>query len=252
MHQMKPHIAVRGLHKRYGALEVLNDINLNVGKGEVASVVGPSGSGKSTLLRCLNLLVYPDAGSVCIGAQEFRFGRGQRAPAASVQSTFRRHTGMVFQHFNLFPHRSVIENVMEGPVQAKAMSKAEARERALDLLSQVGLTDKADTRPNQLSGGQKQRVAIARALAMEPEAMLFDEATSALDPELVGEVLQVMRKLAENGMTMIIVTHEMAFAREVSDRMIFMRSGSIVEHGTPAEVMDHSCSESTKAFFARS
>lgn len=244
-------LSARGINKYFGSLQVLNDVSLEVAKGEVLALVGPSGSGKSTLLRCLNLLVAPEEGSICIGDKVFNFGKKLRRPSAADQALLRRRTGMVFQHFNLFPHRSIIENVMEGPTQAKGMPKEAARALAAELLALVGLAEKADARPNQLSGGQKQRVAIARALAMEPEVMLFDEATSALDPELVGDVLQAMRNLAERGMTMIIVTHEMAFAREVADRMVFMRQGKIMEQGTPEHVMDHSSDPDTRAFFSR-
>ena len=208
-------IEVSGLRKSFGTLTVLRDINVAVEPGQVVALIGPSGSGKSTLLRCLNLLVMPDGGKVRIGNDSFSFGTGSKMPGTKEQARFRSNTGMVFQHFNLFPHMTVVENVMEGPVSVKGMSKRQAEQLARRLLAKVGLSDKVDVFPNKLSGGQKQRVAIARALAMEPEVMLFDEATSALDPELVGEVLGVMRDLAAEGMTMIIVTHEIGFAREV-------------------------------------
>ncbi|MDQ6433217.1 amino acid ABC transporter ATP-binding protein [Mesorhizobium sp. LHD-90] len=243
-------ISVSGIHKSFDDHHVLKGIDLGIDKGEVVALVGPSGSGKSTLLRCLNLLVIPDRGEMRIGSDRFVFGPGARLPGTRTQANFRANTGMVFQHFNLFPHLSVIENVMEGPRYAKGMGREAAKAKACALLIKVGLQDKAAAKPNQLSGGQKQRVAIARALAMEPAVMLFDEATSALDPELVSEVLSVMRELAAEGMTMIIVTHEMSFARDVADKMIFMRDGQIVEQGSPAEVMDHSKNPSAQSFFS--
>jgi polar amino acid transport system ATP-binding protein len=243
-------IEVSGLRKSFGALAVLRDINLKVEPGQVVALIGPSGSGKSTLLRCLNLLVMPDGGRIRIGGDSFAFGDGSKLPATREQARFRSSTGMVFQHFNLFPHMTVVENVMEGPVSVKAMPKPQAGELARRLLAKVGLSDKVDVFPNKLSGGQKQRVAIARALAMEPEVMLFDEATSALDPELVGEVLGVMRDLAAEGMTMIIVTHEIGFAREVADRVVFMRDGVIVEEGPAREVIGQPREEATRAFLS--
>ncbi|MBN9458234.1 MAG: amino acid ABC transporter ATP-binding protein [Bosea sp.] len=243
-------IEVSGLRKSFGTLTVLRDINVAVEPGQVVALIGPSGSGKSTLLRCLNLLVMPDGGKVRIGNDSFSFGTGSKMPGTKEQARFRSNTGMVFQHFNLFPHMTVVENVMEGPVSVKGMSKRQAEQLARRLLAKVGLSDKVDVFPNKLSGGQKQRVAIARALAMEPEVMLFDEATSALDPELVGEVLGVMRDLAAEGMTMIIVTHEIGFAREVADRVVFMRDGVIVEEGPAREVIGHPRQEATKAFLS--
>ncbi|MBN9441971.1 amino acid ABC transporter ATP-binding protein [Bosea sp. (in: a-proteobacteria)] len=243
-------IEVSGLRKSFGTLTVLRDINVAVEPGQVVALIGPSGSGKSTLLRCLNLLVMPDGGKVRIGNDSFSFGTGSTMPGTKEQARFRSNTGMVFQHFNLFPHMTVVENVMEGPVSVKGMSKRQAEQLARRLLAKVGLSDKVDVFPNKLSGGQKQRVAIARALAMEPEVMLFDEATSALDPELVGEVLGVMRDLAAEGMTMIIVTHEIGFAREVADRVVFMRDGVIVEEGPAREVIGHPRQEATKAFLS--
>jgi polar amino acid transport system ATP-binding protein len=243
-------IEVSGLRKSFGALTVLRDINLKVESGQVVALIGPSGSGKSTLLRCLSLLVMPEGGNVRIGKDSFAFGDGSKLPAIREQARFRSNTGMVFQHFNLFPHMTVVQNVMEGPISVKALPKAQAEELARKLLAKVGLSDKIDVFPNKLSGGQKQRVAIARALAMEPEVMLFDEATSALDPELVGEVLGVMRDLAAEGMTMIIVTHEIGFAREVADRVIFMRDGVIVEEGPAREVIGEPKQEATRAFLS--
>ncbi|WP_277990162.1 MULTISPECIES: amino acid ABC transporter ATP-binding protein [Pandoraea] len=232
-------IAVKGIGKTFGEHVVLEGIDLDVKKGQVVSLIGPSGSGKSTLLRCLNLLEIPDAGTLNVGPHAFDFGQkigraghvGQRASAM-----LRRDLGMVFQHFNLYPHKTVLENVTEGPIHIKKMKRAEAKDLAMSLLSRVGLAGKADQYPHRLSGGQRQRVAIARALAMEPKAMLFDEATSALDPELVGEVLQVMAGLAKDGMTMILVTHEMAFAREISDRVCFMDAGKIAGSGAPEDI----------------
>lgn len=241
-------IEISALKKQYGDLVVLRDINLKIAPGAVVALIGPSGSGKSTLLRCMNLLVTPDDGRVRIGADTFTFGKATNVPSAREQARFRSGTGMVFQHFNLFPHMTVLRNVMEGPVSAKNMPKAEAAKLAHGLLAKVGLADKADVYPQRLSGGQKQRVAIARALAMQPEVMLFDEATSALDPELVSEVLNVMKDLAAEGMTMIIVTHEIAFAREVADTVVFMRDGVIVEEGPAREVVDNPREEATRSF----
>ncbi len=246
----RPKIAISGLAKRFGALEVLRDINLTVEEGAVVALIGPSGSGKSTLLRCVNLLVAPDRGRVRVGEHDFEFGAGARAPSTRELAAFRSGAGMVFQHFNLFPHMTALGNVMEGPLTVQRRPRAEVEAEARALLASVGLADKADAYPNRLSGGQKQRVAIARALAMKPSVMLFDEATSALDPELVGEVLAVMRRLASEGMTMVIVTHEMAFAREVADRVVFMREGLIVEEGSPEDVIDAPRHEATRAFLS--
>ena len=243
-------IEISGLRKQFGDLVVLRDINLKVEAGAVIALIGPSGSGKSTLLRCLNLLVVPEGGRIRIGDDAFAFDGGAKLPGVREQARFRSNTGMVFQHFNLFPHMTVLQNVMEGPLSVKNMPKAEADALARRLLDKVGLSDKVDVFPNKLSGGQKQRVAIARALAMEPSVMLFDEATSALDPELVGEVLGVMRALAAEGMTMIIVTHEIGFAREVADRLVFMRDGVIVEEGPAREVIDSPKEEATRAFLS--
>lgn len=230
--------------KSYGKLQVLKDVSLRVARGEVVTIVGPSGSGKSTLLRCINYLEKIDRGTIIVDGE----------PPPSTEAELNRHrakVGMVFQHFNLFPHMTAIENVMEGPVQVKKMPKKEARELAMGLLAKVGLADKAEYYPAELSGGQKQRVAIARALAMQPKVMLFDEATSALDPELVGEVLNVMRNLAEEGMTMLVVTHEISFAREVSDRVVFLADGIVVEEGKPEQVLTDPVCARTREFLAR-
>ncbi|MBY0611423.1 MAG: amino acid ABC transporter ATP-binding protein [Beijerinckiaceae bacterium] len=243
-------IEVRGLRKRFGSLEVLKGIDLTVEAGGVVALIGPSGSGKSTLLRCINLLVVPDGGAVSVGTDSFAFGPGTRLPGTKALARFRAGAGMVFQHFNLFPHMSVLANVMEGPLTVQRLPKAEARALAQALLDKVGLADKAEQYPAKLSGGQKQRVAIARALAMRPAVMLFDEVTSALDPELVGEVLAVMKQLAAEGMTMVIVTHEIAFAREVADRVVFMRDGVVVEEGPAKAVIDAPREASTKAFLS--
>ncbi|MCR5416949.1 MAG: amino acid ABC transporter ATP-binding protein [Pseudobutyrivibrio sp.] len=223
-------ISVKNLKKSYGSLEVLKDINTEVTKGEVVCVIGPSGSGKSTFLRCLNKLETVTSGSIIVD--------GNDITSKSVNiNKVRENIGMVFQHFNLFNNLNILDNLTLAPVQLKKCSKAEAEKRAVEMLSKVGLADKAESYPSQLSGGQKQRVAIARALCMQPDIMLFDEPTSALDPEMVGEVLQVMKDLAADGMTMVIVTHEMGFAREVADRVIFMDGGYIIEEGTPSEVL---------------
>ena len=223
-------VSVKNLKKNFGSLEVLKDISLEINEGEVICLIGPSGSGKSTFLRCLNRLEDITSGSVVIDGEDIT------DPKLDINKK-RENIGMVFQHFNLFPHMTVKENIMLAPVELKKMTKEEAEQTAYQLLERVGLKDKADSYPAQLSGGQKQRVAIARALAMKPDIMLFDEPTSALDPEMVGEVLQVMKQLAADGMTMVIVTHEMGFAREVADRVLFMDGGYIVEEGTPQEVL---------------
>ena len=222
----KPIIEVKDLKKSFGTLQVLKGINTEVQKGEVVVVIGPSGSGKSTFLRCLNLLETPTSGTITFE------GTVITDPKVDID-TIRRQMGMVFQHFNLFPHKTVLENLTMAPIRIKKVPKAEAEQKAMTLLGRVGLADRANDYPAQLSGGQKQRVAIVRALAMEPEVMLFDEPTSALDPEMVGEVLEVMRELAHEGMTMVIVTHEMAFAREVASRVLFMEEGKLGEQGTP-------------------
>ena len=223
-------LQVNHLSKSFGSHEVLRDIDFTVAKGDVTSIIGASGSGKSTLLRCINLLETPTSGEVCYHGKNVA-GRGINAPA------YRAHVGMVFQSFNLFNNMDVLHNLMLAPTELKKADKKEAKERAMAMLKRVGLAEKADAYPSQLSGGQKQRVAIARALCMKPDIMLFDEPTSALDPEMVGEVLAVMKQLAADGMTMVIVTHEIGFAREVADRVIFMDGGYIVEEGTPQEVI---------------
>ena len=240
--------------KDFGALKVLKGVTLEVGKGQVLVLVGPSGSGKSTFLRCINHLETVSAGRLyvdgeLIGYRERATKLHEMAPREAAKQ--RRDIGMVFQHFNLFPHRTALENIIEAPVHVKGVKKKEAVDRARDLLNQVGLSEKSDAYPAQLSGGQQQRVAIARALAMNPKLMLFDEPTSALDPELVGEVLGVMKKLAEEGMTMLVVTHEMGFAREVANQMVFMDEGIIMERGNPREMMANPQHERTKAFLSK-
>lgn len=237
-------ISVKGLQKSFGDNEVLKGLDVDIKSGEVVCVIGPSGSGKSTFLRCLNRLEDITAGSVRVDQFDLT---NKDVDIDKV----RQHIGMVFQHFNLFPHMSVVENVMLAPVQTGRSTKEQAREIAVKLLGQVGLAEKADAKPASLSGGQKQRVAIARALAMSPDIMLFDEATSALDPEMVGEVLQVLRDLAEQGMTMVVVTHEMGFAREVSDRVIFMADGYIVEEGKPESLFGNPQQQRTQDFLAK-
>ncbi|ECL8004739.1 amino acid ABC transporter ATP-binding protein [Listeria innocua] len=234
-------LKVTGLKKSFGANEVLKGIDIEVKEGEVVCVIGPSGSGKSTFLRCMNNLEEITAGEVIVDDYNIT---DKKVDINKV----RENIGMVFQHFNLFPHLSVLENITLAPVELKKMDKEAAKSNALRLLEQVGLREKADEFPNQLSGGQKQRVAIARALAMDPDIMLFDEPTSALDPEMVGEVLGVMKELAKGGMTMMIVTHEMGFAREVGDRVIFMDGGYIVEEGKPADIFDNPTNERTNSF----
>ena len=223
-------VHVQNLKKSFGKLEVLKDISVDINEGEVVVLLGPSGSGKSTFLRCLNQLETATAGQIIIDGQDVT---DKQVDINKV----RENIGMVFQHFNLFAHKTVIENIMLAPVELKKMTKEEAKAKGMELLKRVGMDDKADAYPSQISGGQKQRVAIARALAMNPDIMLFDEPTSALDPEMVGEVLNVMKELARGGMTMVVVTHEIGFAREVADRIIFMDDGYIVEQGTPEEVI---------------
>lgn len=237
-------IEIRQLQKHYGSHRVLHGVDLDVAKGEVVCLIGPSGSGKSTLLRCINALEAYDGGHIHV------FGETVQRGSKTVHA-LRSRMGMVFQRFNLFPHRTVLENVMEGPVYVKGEPAQQAREEALVLLEKVGLSAKADAYPEQLSGGQQQRVAIARALAMKPEAMLFDEPTSALDPELVGDVLAVMRTLADEGMTMIVVTHEMGFAREVADRVCFLHGGYIVESGAAEQVLGNPQHPRTQDFLRR-
>jgi polar amino acid transport system ATP-binding protein len=243
-------IEVSDLWKAFGPVEVLKGISLEVPKGSVVALIGPSGSGKSTLLRCINLLDLPDRGRVRVGDQVVDRAHG-RLPRDRALASFRARTGMVFQLFNLFPHMTALENVSAGPLFVKKWRAREAKATAMELLAKVGLSDKADAYPSHLSGGQRQRVAIARALAMSPEVMLFDEVTSALDPELVGEVLDVIRGLADEGMTMILVTHEMAFAHEVARTVAFMSDGGIVEIGRPDEVMVRPQNPRTRAFLAR-
>jgi polar amino acid transport system ATP-binding protein len=243
-----------GVHKSFGPVEVLKGINLEVNTGEVFCLIGPSGSGKSTFLRCINHLEKINAGRLSVDGElvGYREKNGKLHELKDREVALkRRDIGMVFQRFNLFPHLTALENVMEAPVQVKGEAKAAARERAEALLARVGLADKARNYPSQLSGGQQQRVAIARALAMEPKLMLFDEPTSALDPELVGDVLDVMRGLAEDGMTMIVVTHEMGFAREVGDALVFMDEGVVVESGHPREVLTNPQHERTRAFLSK-
>ncbi|MEK4653306.1 amino acid ABC transporter ATP-binding protein [Niallia sp. FSL W8-0954] len=238
-------ISIKGLSKHFGDLQVLKDINLEVEKGKVIVVIGPSGSGKTTMLRCLNILEIPTSGHITIENKQLDFSTKVTKKAIT---DFRKLTGMVFQSYNLFPHKTAIENVMEGPITVKKQSKEKTRMKAADLLNKVGLGDKIDFYPFQLSGGQQQRVGIARALAMEPKVMLFDEPTSALDPELVGEVLKVIKQLANEGMTMIIVTHEMKFAKEVADEVIFMDGGYIVEKGSPHEIFSEPKEARTRQF----
>ena len=249
-----PMVVSEGVHKRFGALEVLKGVTLSVNAGEVMCLVGPSGSGKSTFLRCINHLEQISAGRLYVDGELVGYRqRGDRLfemhPKDAARQ--RRQIGMVFQRFNLFPHMTALENIVAAPVKVQGRSREAATEQGRDLLKQVGLSDKADAYPAQLSGGQQQRVAIARALAMEPKLMLFDEPTSALDPELVGDVLDVMRALAEKGMTMIVVTHEMGFAREVADSLVFMDDGVVVEAGNPREVLANPTHARTRAFLSK-
>ena len=237
-------IDVKHLSKSFGDHLVLDDISEHIHPGEKVVVIGPSGSGKSTFLRCLNLLEIPTKGSITFDGTEIT------DPKVDIDR-IRRQMGMVFQHFNLFPNMTIRKNITLAPVQTGLMKQAQADQQAMELLRRVGLEDKADSYPNQLSGGQKQRIAIVRALAMKPKLMLFDEPTSALDPEMVGEVLDVMKQLAQEGMTMVVVTHEMGCAREVGDRVLFMADGKIVEQNTPAEIFSHPREERTKAFLSK-
>ena len=236
-------INIKGLCKSYGDVHVLKGIDLDIREKEVVVIIGPSGSGKSTLLRCMNYLEEPTKGSVSVD--------GILLDGEANINKVREEVGMVFQRFNLFPHMTVLQNIMLAPMKVRNIAKEEAEKTARELLARVGLADKADNYPTQLSGGQQQRVAIARALAMKPKVMLFDEPTSALDPEMVGEVLDVMRKLAEEGMTMVIVTHEMGFAREVGDRLLFVDEGKILEQGVPKEVFEHPQQERTRLFLSK-
>ena len=237
-------IDVKNLHKYFGSLEVLKGIDCHIDKGECVCVIGPSGSGKSTFLRCLNLLETPTKGDIVIDDMHL-------TEKDFDVDAMRKRVGMVFQHFNLFPHLTILENVTLAPIRHKMMTEEQAKEKAMELLNRVGVGDKADNYPAQLSGGQKQRVAIARSLALSPEVMLFDEPTSALDPEMVGEVLEVMKQLAQEGMTMVVVTYEMGFAREVANRVFFMDGGGILEEGTPEQIFDHPQEERTKAFLSK-
>ena len=248
-------VEIRDVHKRFGAQEVLKGVSLDVEAGELVCLLGASGSGKTTLLRCVNHLETMDRGEIKVAGELVGYARGVNGKLKEepdrVASAKRARIGMVFQRFNLFAHLTALENVVEAPVQVLGVSKAEAEKRALDLLARVGLKDKAGHYPHELSGGQQQRVAIARAVAMEPRLMLFDEPTSALDPELVGEVLETMRRLAADGMTMILVTHELAFAREVADRVIMMADGQVVEDAAPAEFFSMPKHPRSQAFLAR-
>ncbi|MDH4616648.1 amino acid ABC transporter ATP-binding protein [Brevibacillus sp. AY1] len=237
-------IKVDQITKSFGQLQVLKGISTQIGKGEVVAIIGPSGSGKSTLLRCINLMEEPTSGSIFINGQEIT------DPKANVMK-IRQQIGMVFQHFHLFPHMTVLNNLTYAPIKVKGLSKSEAEKKAKELLERVGLADKADAYPSRLSGGQKQRVAIARSLVMEPDIMLFDEPTSALDPEMVKEVLEVMKGLAHTGMTMAIVTHEMRFAEEVADRILFIDAGRLVEEASPAEFFTRPTSERAKQFLEK-
>jgi glutamine transport system ATP-binding protein len=241
---MDPIIHVRGLSKSFGSNVVLKEIDIDIQRQEVVVVIGPSGSGKSTFLRCLNLLEKPEQGEIAIE------GRSLMDKYTKIEE-IRTDVGMVFQQFNLFPHMKVIDNIMLSPMKVRKWTAVQAREKAMELLLKVGLTEKADAYPRSLSGGQAQRVAIARALAMEPKIMLFDEPTSALDPEMVGEVLAVMKTLAQEGMTMVVVTHEMGFAREVGDRIVFMEQGSILEISPPRELFDNPKHERTREFLSK-
>ena len=242
----EPIISVHDLEKHFnaGAVHALRGVSIDINKGDVLVVIGPSGSGKSTFLRCLNLLEQPTGGTVVFE------GTDLTAPGSDI-NLYRRRMGMVFQHFNLFPHMTVLKNLTLGPTQLLGKSRQEAEEKAMSLLERVGLADRADAYPSQLSGGQKQRIAIVRALCMEPDVMLFDEPTSALDPEMVGEVLDVMKELAEEGMTMVCVSHEMGFAREVASRVVFMDEGSIMEEGTPEDIFDNPKCERLRSFLSK-
>jgi polar amino acid transport system ATP-binding protein len=243
----EPVVKVEGLYKRFGTLEVLTDVDFEVDRGEVVVVFGRSGSGKSTLLRCINFLEDPTRGSIEVGGIRLEGGHRTRNKREQIRQ-LRIKAGMVFQQFNLFPHMTVLDNIIEAPIRVKGVPEAEAKAKAVELLDSVGLGDKAGEHPIRLSGGQQQRAAIARALAMEPEVMLFDEPTSALDPELIGDVLAVMRNLAEQHMTMIVVTHEMGFAREVANRMAFFHEGRVLEQGSPDDLFNRSKNEETRRF----
>ncbi|AZV43053.1 amino acid ABC transporter ATP-binding protein [Peribacillus asahii] len=240
-------IRISNLHKWFDQLEVLKGIDLLIPRGETAVIIGPSGSGKTTLLRCLNLLEIPTQGTIELGNKSIHFDKSTKLTSTEIVS-FRKRTGMVFQSYNLFPHLTALENIIEGQIIVLKKTKAEAEKKARALLEKVGLWDRADMYPHQLSGGQQQRVGIARAMAMEPEVLLFDEPTSALDPELVGEVLKVIKGLAKENMTQVIVTHEMNFAREVADQVIFMDQGVVVEKGTPSEIFQNPKNQRTLQF----
>ncbi len=249
-------IQVTDLKKHYkgGAIKALDGVTVNINRGDVMAVIGPSGSGKSTFLRSLNLMEEPTGGAIIFNGVDLTKKKYRDASGKMVKldiDSLRQKMGMVFQHFNLFPHMTILENMVLAPVKVKGMDRADAEKKALELLDRVGLKDRADAYPIQLSGGQKQRVAIVRALAMEPEVMLFDEPTSALDPEMVGEVLDVMKELAKEGMTMVVVTHEMGFAREVGNRVLFMADGQLLEQGTPEEIFEHPQNPRLKDFLAK-
>ena len=249
-------IQVKDLKKHYkmGTIKALDGVTVNINKGDVMAVIGPSGSGKSTFLRSLNLLEEPTGGAIIFNGVDITKKKYQDENGKTVKldiDALRQRMGMVFQHFNLFPHMTILENMVLAPMKVKGVSRADAEKKALELLDRVGLKDRADAYPIQLSGGQKQRVSIVRALAMEPEVMLFDEPTSALDPEMVGEVLDVMKELAHEGMTMVVVTHEMGFAKEVGNRVLFMADGKLLEEGTPEEIFDHPKHERLKEFLAK-
>ncbi len=239
-------ISIKNLHKSFGDLEVLKGVDLEVERGKVIVIIGPSGSGKTTFLRCMNLLEVPTNGSVEIDGHLIDFNQKKISKKSIV--SFRSLTGMVFQNYNLFPHKTALENVMEGPIIVQGIPKQQAKDKSIQLLKKVGLGDKIDFYPSQLSGGQQQRVGIARAMGIEPKVMLFDEPTSALDPELVGDVLQAMKDLAQEGMTMVVVTHEMRFAKEVADEVIFIDQGVIVEKGSPSEIFNNPKEERTRRF----
>ncbi len=239
-------ISIKSLHKSFGDLEVLKGVDLEVERGKVIVIIGPSGSGKTTFLRCMNLLEVPTNGSVEIDGHLIDFNQKKISKKSIV--SFRSLTGMVFQNYNLFPHKTALENVMEGPIIVQGIPKQQAKDKSIQLLKKVGLGDKIDFYPSQLSGGQQQRVGIARAMGIEPKVMLFDEPTSALDPELVGDVLQAMKDLAQEGMTMVVVTHEMRFAKEVADEVIFIDQGVIVEKGLPSEIFNNPKEERTRRF----
>jgi len=247
----EPLLDVRDIHKSYGEHEVLKGVSLTARRGNVISLIGSSGSGKSTLIRCINFLERPTSGQIVFAGKIYECDIGSTAPQSSQLRTLRRKTGMVFQSFNLWPHRTAVQNVMEGLIHVLNLPQREARERAEAYIEKVGLSSKLANYPSQLSGGQQQRIAIARALAMEPELMLFDEPTSALDPELVGEVLQVIKGLAGEGLTMVVVTHEMGFASEISTEVVYLREGKVEERGSPAEMFQHPGSPSLQSFLSR-